>query len=48
VNLDIIQTVSKTRIGSLITVLSSKRRAERNSVILFALGFSESSSNHLV
>jgi len=48
VNLDHIQTVSKARIGSLITVLSSKRMTELRSALLFALGFSESNSNHLV
>ena len=48
INLDHIQTVSKGEIGSLITVLSSKRMTELRSALLFALGFSESSSNHLV
>ena len=48
VNLDHIQTVSKGRIGSLITVLSPKKMIELRSALFFALGFSESSSNHLI
>ena len=47
VNLDHIQTVSKDRIGSLITNLSSKKMSELRSALLFALGFSKSSSNRL-
>jgi len=48
VNLDHIQTVSKGRIGSLITVLSQKKMIELRSALFFALGFSESSSNRLI
>jgi len=48
VNLDHIQTVSKGRIGSLITVLSPKKMIELRSALFFALGFSESSSDHLI
>ena len=48
INLDHIQTVSKGRIGSLITVLSSKKMSELRSALFFALGFSESSSDHLI
>ena len=39
VNLDHIQTVSKGRIGSLITILTSKKMSELRSALLFALGF---------
>jgi len=48
VNLDHIQTISKGRIGSLITVLSPKKMVELRSALFFALGFSESSSDHLI
>jgi len=48
VNLDHIQTISKGRIGSLITVLSPKKMIELRSALFFALGFSESSSDHLI
>jgi mRNA interferase MazF len=47
VNVDHIQTVSKGRIGSLITVLSPKKMIELRSALFFALGFSESSSDRL-
>ena len=39
VNLDHIQTVSKGKIGSLITTLSSTKMSELRSALLFALGF---------
>ena len=39
VNLDHIQTVSKGKIGSLITILTSKKMSELRSALLFALGF---------
>lgn len=39
VNLDHIQTVSKGRIGSLITALSPRKLLELRSALLFALGF---------
>jgi mRNA interferase MazF len=39
VNLDHIQTVSKEKIGSLITTLSSTKISELRSALLFALGF---------
>ena len=39
VNLDHIQTVSKGKIGSLITTLSPRKIFELRSPILFALGF---------
>jgi mRNA interferase MazF len=39
VNLDHIQTVSKSKIGSLITTLSHKKISELRSALLFALGF---------
>lgn len=48
INLDHIQTVSKGRIGSLITSLSSKKMSELRSALLFALGFSESSSDRVI
>lgn len=38
INLDHIQTVSKGKIGSLITTLSSERLKQVRSAILFALG----------
>ena len=39
INLDHIQTVSKSKIGSLITTLNSEKMSELRSAILFALGF---------
>ena len=39
VNLDHIQTVSKGKIGPLITVLSPRKVSEIRSALLFALGF---------
>jgi mRNA interferase MazF len=39
VNLDHIQTVSKGKIGPLITTLSSIKMSELRSALLFALGF---------
>jgi mRNA interferase MazF len=39
VNLDHIQTVSKTKIGPLITTLSPSKILELRSALLFALGF---------
>jgi mRNA interferase MazF len=39
VNLDHIQTVSKEKIGPLITTLSSAKMTELRSALLFALGF---------
>ena len=39
VNLDHVQTVSKGKIGPLITTLSSIRMSELRSALLFALGF---------
>ena len=39
INLDHMQTVSKSKIGSLITTLSSEKMSELRSAILFALGF---------
>jgi mRNA interferase MazF len=39
VNLDHIQTVSKNKIGSLITTLNCKKILELRSALLFALGF---------
>jgi mRNA interferase MazF len=39
VNLDHIQTVSKGKIGPLITTLSSDKMSELRSALLFALGF---------
>ena len=39
VNLDHIQTVSKGKIGPLITTLSSARMSELRSALLFTLGF---------
>jgi mRNA interferase MazF len=39
VNLDHIQTVSKARIGSLVTTVSPRKMSELRSALLFALGF---------
>lgn len=39
INLDHVQTVSKSKIGSLITTLGSEKMSELRSAILFALGF---------
>jgi mRNA interferase MazF len=39
VNLDHVQTVSRGKVGSLITVLPSNRMEEVRSALLFALGF---------
>ena len=39
VNLDHIQTVSKAKVGSLITVLSPEKMYQLRSALLFALGF---------
>ena len=39
INLDHIQTVSKSKIGSLITTLSTENMLELRSRLLFALGF---------
>ena len=39
VNLDHVQTVAKSRIGPLITTLSSARMAHVRAALLFALGF---------
>lgn len=39
VNLDHLQTVSKSKIGSLITTLSPKKMLELRSALMFALGF---------
>jgi len=39
VNLDHLQTVSKGKIGPLITTLSSAKMSELRSALLFALGF---------
>lgn len=41
VNLDHLQTVSKGKIGSLVTTLTPRKMAELRSALLFALGFSE-------
>lgn len=41
VNLDHIQTVSKGRVGALITTLSSEKVAELRQALLFALGFDD-------
>lgn len=41
VNLDHLQTVSRGRIGSLVTVLGPTRMAEVRSALLFALGFED-------
>ena len=42
INLDHIQTVSKGRIGALITTLSPEKMAELRQALLFALGFDDS------
>jgi len=39
VNLDNIQTVSKSRVGELITLLSHERMEEVKQAVIFALGF---------
>ncbi|MDO9210155.1 MAG: type II toxin-antitoxin system PemK/MazF family toxin [Deltaproteobacteria bacterium] len=39
VNLDHLQTVSKSKIGPLITTLSPKKMLELRSALMFALGF---------
>ncbi len=39
VNLDHVQTVSKTKIGSLITTLDGSKMSDLRSALLFALGF---------
>ena len=39
VNLDHVQTVSKSRIGALITTLSAERMREIRAALLFAVGF---------
>ena len=39
INLDHVQTISKGRIGALITTLGPQRMAEVRSALLFALGF---------
>jgi mRNA interferase MazF len=39
VNLDHIQTVSKAKIGPMITTLSPRKMAELRSALLFAMGF---------
>jgi mRNA interferase MazF len=39
VNLDHLQTVSKSKIGPLITTLSPKKMVELRSALMFALGF---------
>ncbi len=39
INLDHIQTVSKSKIGPLITTLNTKKLLEIRSALLFALGF---------
>jgi len=39
INLDHVQTVSKGRIGSLITTLPASRMADVRSALLFAVGF---------
>jgi mRNA interferase MazF len=41
VNLDHVQTVSKGKIGSLVTTLTPRKMAELRSALLFALGFPE-------
>ena len=41
INLDHIQTVSKGRIGALITTLSSDKMAALRHALLFALGFDD-------
>jgi mRNA interferase MazF len=39
INLDHVQTVSKSRLGAVITILGPKRMLEVRSALLFALGF---------
>ena len=39
INLDHVQTVSKAKLGGVITVLGAKRMSEVRSALLFALGF---------
>ncbi len=39
INLDHVQTVSKGKVGSLITTLSSNKMADIRKALLFALGF---------
>ncbi len=39
VNLDHVQTVSKSRVGALITTLDAQRMREIRAALLFALGF---------
>ena len=41
INLDHIQTVSKGKIGALITTLSAEKMAQLRQALLFALGFDE-------
>ena len=41
INLDHIQTVSKGRVGALITILSSEKMAHLRQALLFALGFDD-------
>jgi mRNA interferase MazF len=41
INLDHIQTVSKGKIGALITTLSAEKMAQLRRALLFALGFDE-------
>ena len=41
INLDHIQTVSKGRIGALITTLSPEKMAQLRQALLFALGFDD-------
>ena len=41
INLDHIQTVSKGRVGALITTLSSEKMAHLRQALLFALGFDD-------
>ena len=41
INLDHVQTVSRGRIGSLITVLDPRRLSEVRAALLFALGFDD-------
>jgi mRNA interferase MazF len=39
INLDHVQTVSKAKIGSVITTLGPEKMTELRSALLFALGF---------
>jgi mRNA interferase MazF len=41
INLDHIQTVSKGRVGGMITTLSSEKMAQLRQALLFALGFDD-------